>query len=116
MTELNSKGMHLGQIAEKLDMMAESIAKLSEMQTLLSVQIEDLEKSKTEHLSKELLNVTEASRLLRISKGYLYKLVQTKAIPSHKPNGKVLYFVRSELLDWIKNDYKISDSNGILYR
>lgn len=111
MNNENSEGMRLGQISDKLDTMSESIAKLSEMQTLMSVQLEDLEKLTAEYPDKEILNVSEASRFLGISKHYLYKLVQANEIPFHKPHGRLLLFFQNELRDWIKVGFKMCDNN-----
>ena len=43
----------------------------------------------------------EASEYLRISKSYLYKLTSTKQILHYKPNGKLIYFIKDDLDDWI---------------
>ena len=43
----------------------------------------------------------EASEYLQISKSYLYKLTSTKQILHYKPNGKLIYFIKDELDDWI---------------
>ena len=43
----------------------------------------------------------EASEYLNISKSYLYKLTYSRQIPHYKPNGKMLYFKRSDLEEWL---------------
>ena len=43
------------------------------------------------------LTVAQAAEFLNLSRGYLYNMVQLKKIPSHKPNGKKLYFKLSDL-------------------
>jgi excisionase family DNA binding protein len=50
---------------------------------------------------QDFLNVKEAAEFLDYSKSYLYKLTQLKIIPHYKPNGKKLYFKRSDLGNWI---------------
>jgi excisionase family DNA binding protein len=60
----------------------------------------------TRHSGKDILTADEASYYLGISKHYLYKLVQLKLIPFHKPGGKVLLFLRCELLEWVSTDGK----------
>ena len=47
------------------------------------------------------IDINEASNYLRLKKSYLYNLVYLKQIPFYKPNGKKLYFKRSELSRWI---------------
>ncbi len=47
------------------------------------------------------IDVNEASNYLRLKKSYLYNLVYLNQIPFYKPNGKKLYFKKSELSHWI---------------
>lgn len=112
----NSKDMSLGLILEKLDLLTENITELSKSQTHLSAQLERLQNAHAEQQVEEILNARQASVFLGMTKNYLYKLVQAKAIPFHKPNGKFLYFIQSELCNWIKNECKVCDDNGVLYR
>jgi excisionase family DNA binding protein len=48
------------------------------------------------------LNIDEAANFLGIRRSTLYKYTCFKRVPHYKP-GKKLYFVRSELIDWVKN-------------
>jgi excisionase family DNA binding protein len=52
----------------------------------------------------KILTADEASFYLGISKNYLYKMVQLKIIPYHKPGGKMLLFLKSELVAWVCSD------------
>ena len=52
--------------------------------------------------TKEVLSFSEASLLLDVSHSHLYKLTSTKQIPHYCPQGKKLYFERTELLQWMK--------------
>lgn len=47
------------------------------------------------------LNFIEAAQYLSISHSTLYKLTYQRKIPCHKPTGKVLYFFKHELDEWI---------------
>ena len=47
------------------------------------------------------LTLDEASKYLDISKSYIYKLTCKNQIPHYKPRGKRLYFLKSELTDWV---------------
>jgi excisionase family DNA binding protein len=49
----------------------------------------------------EPLNIDEACKYLNNSKSYLYKLTCRKEIPYYKPNGKKIYFKKSELDKWL---------------
>lgn len=50
---------------------------------------------------KEVLNMVEASKYLELSVSHLYKLTSAGTIPYYKPNGKKLYFKRTELDAWL---------------
>lgn len=52
---------------------------------------------------KEILNMEEAAALLGLSKSYLYKKTYRGEIPFYRPLGKVIYFERSVLLNWIRS-------------
>ena len=54
-------------------------------------------------LQKEILNLDEASQFLDLKASYVYKLTSSNKIPFYSPLGKKLYFMRSELEQWITN-------------
>lgn len=62
---------------------------------------------KTIFCTKEVLTSDEAAKYMGISKSYLYKLTMNREIPHYKPMGKVVYFDRKELEEWLKRN-KIS--------
>ncbi|MFZ1520171.1 MAG: helix-turn-helix domain-containing protein, partial [Ignavibacteriaceae bacterium] len=47
------------------------------------------------------LNFKEACAYLGFAPSYLYKLTYRKVIPHYKPTGKVLFFSKNELDEWI---------------
>ncbi len=47
------------------------------------------------------LTFDEAAKYLGLSKSYLYKLTCSNKIPHYKPQGKRLYFAKSELDTWL---------------
>lgn len=51
--------------------------------------------------TKEVLNFNEACRYLEVSQSHLYKLTSNGVIPFYKPNGKKIYFRRTELDAWL---------------
>jgi len=59
--------------------------------------IENLLKGQTE----KPLTFDEAARYLDISKSHLYKLTSANKIFHYKPQGKRLYFSKSELNTWL---------------
>lgn len=59
-------------------------------------------------LQKTVLNFNEACIFLDVSPSHLYKLTSTKSIPHFCPQGKKLYFKRSELDDWLQRNRQSS--------
>jgi len=51
--------------------------------------------------SKETLDFNETAQYINQSRSYLYKLTSQGLIPHYKPNGKKIYFKRSELDGWL---------------
>jgi excisionase family DNA binding protein len=50
---------------------------------------------------KEVLNFNETCHYLELSQSHLYKLTSSGVIPHYKPNGKKIYFNRTELDAWL---------------
>ena len=48
------------------------------------------------------LTLVEAAKFLDLSRSHLYKLTSERKIPHFKPNGKKIYFDKSELVQWLK--------------
>ncbi|MCK5136619.1 MAG: helix-turn-helix domain-containing protein [Bacteroidales bacterium] len=55
-------------------------------------------------LTKPILTFTEGCQLTGISNSYMYKLTSQRKIPHFKPNGKLIYFDRGELISWLKSN------------
>lgn len=51
--------------------------------------------------AKPVLNMQEAAIYTGLKESYLYKLTSTQEIPHFKPRGKMLYFNRVELDEWM---------------
>ncbi|MBV6513924.1 MAG: hypothetical protein FMNOHCHN_03506 [Ignavibacteriaceae bacterium] len=56
----------------------------------------------TTHLQEGFLGAEEAAEFLNISKSALYKLTWKNRVPYYKPGGKLIYFRKEELAEWIK--------------
>lgn len=54
--------------------------------------------------AKEVLNLEEAAMFLGISKSSLYKMTHNQVVPFYKPNNKMVYFEKSELLKWLRQN------------
>ena len=57
---------------------------------------------------KEILSVKEACAYMDISKSYMYKLTHGRMLPFFCPNGKLLYFKRSDLDAWMMQNHQLS--------
>ena len=64
------------------------------MEKSLEQRISNIEENL--YLNKNVLSFDEASKFLNLSKSYLYKLTSACLIPHYKPQGKMLYFDKSE--------------------
>jgi len=49
------------------------------------------------------MNVTELSKLLKMSTSHIYSLTSTKKIPHIKLLGKKILFEKSEINNWLKS-------------
>lgn len=52
--------------------------------------------------TKDVLTSDEAAKYMGVSKSYLYKLTMQQKIPHYKPMGKMCYFNRLELEQWLQ--------------
>lgn len=53
---------------------------------------------------KEVLTLEEAAIFMGISRSTLYKMTHTNALPFYRPNGKLIYFEKSVLLEWMRTN------------
>lgn len=68
--------------------------------------------SEPPYYSKRVLTFDEAAAYTGISKSGLYKLTSRGDVPHYKPRGKMLYFEREELENWLLQG-KVSSSAEI---
>ena len=54
--------------------------------------------------AKQVLNIEDAMYLTGLSRSHLYKLTCSRKIPYYKPEGKQIYFDRTELEAWLKRN------------
>ena len=94
---------------------------------LLEMKVEELKPLEAETISerltfiesrifagKQMLTTEEAAYYIGISRSLLYKMTHTMQIPHYKPRGKMVYFDKDELDDWMRQgkvDYDCSKSN-----
>ena len=54
--------------------------------------------------AKNVLSIDDVALLTGLSKSYVYKLTCRKEIPYYKPNGKLIYFDRQEIENWMRRN------------
>jgi excisionase family DNA binding protein len=54
----------------------------------------------------------ETCAYLGYAPSYLYKLTYKKIIPHHKPTGKILYFFKNEIDEWISSSAECRTKNA----
>lgn len=67
-------------------------------------KLSDLIAEKTKICSKEVLTSEEVASYMGVSMRYLYKLTMRKKIPHYKPTGKMIYFNRKEIEQWLQTN------------
>ena len=59
--------------------------------------------------AKQMLTTEEAAYYMGVSRSLLYKMTHTMQIPHYKPRGKMVYFDKNELDDWMRQGKVDSD-------
>lgn len=59
---------------------------------------------KLAYCTKEVLTAEEVSLYTGLSKSYIYKLTMNRQIPHYKPTGKVVFFNRREIEEWLQSN------------
>lgn len=54
--------------------------------------------------AKNVLTLEDVALLTGLSKSHLYRLTCTNQIPYYRPNGKQIYFDRSEVEAWMRQN------------
>lgn len=54
--------------------------------------------------SKEVLTVEEAAKFMGMARSSLYKMTCEQSIPFYRPNGKMIYFEKADILSWIRRN------------
>ena len=55
-------------------------------------------------MNKLMLTTKETAEYIGVSISYLYKLTKAKKIPYYNPRGKMNYFNREELNEWLQRN------------
>ena len=79
-----------------------------EIETKIMQQLAEI-KALTLLAAKEMLTMDDAVLYTGLGKSCLYVLTCKKKIPFYKPNGKNIYFKKSELNDWLQRNRVASE-------
>ena len=60
--------------------------------------------------AKEVLTLEEAAVFMGVSKSSLYKMTHKHELPFYRPNGKLIYFEKAELLKWMRQNRSMSEA------
>lgn len=52
-------------------------------------------------ITKPFLTVEELASYLGVKTSYIYKMTHNREIPFYKPGGKMIYFNREEIDEWV---------------
>lgn len=113
---LNSKDKEMAkkeieQLTRRIELLEMQI---KELRTVDPVVINERFKAIEDALytTKDILNMKEVCQYLDISQSLLYKLTCSGEIPHFKPRGKMIFFEKKELIEWIKRNRE-NDSTPI---
>lgn len=96
-----------GTEAGALHLPAKGIIKILLQMEELKIIEEKLNKFETLFINqKAVLNLEEVATYTGLSKSHLYKLTSTGGIPCYKPNGKQIYFNKTEIDKWLLSNRK----------
>ena len=79
-----------------------------EIETKIMQQLAEI-KALTLLAAKEMLTIDDAVLYTWLGKPSFYVLTCKKKIPFYKPNGKNIYFKKSELNDWLQRNRVASE-------
>ena len=60
----------------------------------------------------EVLTLQEAAQYMGIARSSLYKMTSNQTIPFYRPNGKLIFFDKADILTWIRQ-YRVFSTEEI---
>ena len=60
----------------------------------------------------EVLTLQEAAQYMGIARSSLYKMTSNQTIPFYRPNGKLIFFDKADILTWIRK-YRVFSTEEI---
>lgn len=97
-------------MSERLTVIESVLKKLEPVENLLE-RVALLENSI--YTTKKVFTFQEACQYVGVSESLLYKLTSNKEIPHYKPRGKMLYFAKDELDEWLQQNCEPTVSDAM---
>lgn len=94
-------------LAKRIELLEMQVKELTTVETeVINERLKSIEE--TLYTTKDILNMKEVCQYLDISQSLLYKLTCSGEIPHFKPRGKMIFFEKKELIEWIKKSNLLS--------
>ena len=94
-------------LAKRIDLLEMQVKELTTVEPeVINERLKSIEE--TLYTTKDILNMKEVCQYLDISQSLLYKLTCSGEIPHFKPRGKMIFFEKKELIEWIKKSNLLS--------
>lgn len=94
-------------LAKRIELLEMQVKELTTVEPeVINERLKSMEE--TLYTTKDILNMKEVCQYLDISQSLLYKLTCSGEIPHFKPRGKMIFFEKKELIEWIKKSNLLS--------
>lgn len=94
-------------LAKRIELLEMQVKELTTVEPeVINERLKSIEE--TLYTTKYILNMKEVCQYLDISQSLLYKLTCSGEIPHFKPRGKMIFFEKKELIEWIKKSNLLS--------
>lgn len=94
-------------LAKRIELLEMQVKELTTVEPeVINERLKSIEE--TLYTTKDILNMKEVCQYLDISQSLLYKLTCTGEIPHFKPRGKMIFFEKKDLIEWIKKSNLLS--------
>ncbi len=94
-------------LAKRIELLEMQVKELTTVEPeVINERLKSIEE--TLYTTKDILNMKEVCQYLDISQSLLYKLTCSGEIPHFKPRGKMIFFEKKELIEWIKKSNFLS--------
>ena len=94
-------------LAKRIELLEMQVKELTTVEPeVINERLKSIEE--TLYTTKDILNMKEVCQYHDISQSLLYKLTCSGEIPHFKPRGKMIFFEKKELIEWIKKSNLLS--------